>query len=354
MAGLKSALQIGPSGPRVRSRHAGEAKTRRDGEKKKRPSLDVVWREARELVWAHRSRLGLGFLLMIINRLAGLVLPASSKWLIDEVVDKSRADLLIPIALAAGAATAVQGATAFALSLVLGVAAQRSITDMRLAVQRHVERLPVRYFDSTKTGVLISRIMSDAEGIRNLVGNGIVQLVGSLLTAVDRARRALLAQLAAHDHHPGAACDLRRRDGDGVHAPAAAVPRARRPERRGHGPARGITRRHPHRQGLYRGAARGPGVREGRPQAVQEHREVDGGCVDRVGGVHAHRRHHRRADDRRRGPRDPRGHDDAWRVRDVRLLHRAWSPRHWSRSRRSAPRSPTPSPGSIASGKSGR
>ena len=121
---------------------------------------------------------------MIINRLAGLVLPASSKWLIDEVVNKSRADLLIPIALAAGAATAVQGATAFALSLVLGVAAQRSITDMRLAVQRHVERLPVRYFDSTKTGVLISRIMSDAEGIRNLVGNGIVQLVGSLLTAV--------------------------------------------------------------------------------------------------------------------------------------------------------------------------
>src|SRR5215203_3258897 len=182
MAGLKSALQIGPSGPRVRSATPASAKTP-DAEKKKRPSLDVVWREARELVWAHRSRLGLGFLLMIINRLAGLVLPASSKWLIDEVVNKSRADLLIPIALAAGAATAVQGATAFALSLVLGVAAQRSITDMRLAVQRHVERLPVRYFDSTKTGVLILRIMSDAEGVRNLVGNGIVQLVGSLLTA---------------------------------------------------------------------------------------------------------------------------------------------------------------------------
>ena len=184
MAGLKSSLQIGPSGPRVRSAMPASAKHAKDGEKKKRPSLDVVWREARELVWAHRSRLGLGFLLMIVNRLAGLVLPASSKWLIDEVVGKSRADLLIPIALAAGAATAVQGATAFALSLVLGVAAQRSITDMRLAVQRHVERLPVRYFDSTKTGVLISRIMSDAEGIRNLVGNGIVQLVGSLLTAV--------------------------------------------------------------------------------------------------------------------------------------------------------------------------
>ena len=76
MAGLKSSLQIGPSGPRVRSATPASAKHARDGEKKKRPSLDVVWREARELVWAHRSRLGLGFLLMIVNRLVGLVLPA--------------------------------------------------------------------------------------------------------------------------------------------------------------------------------------------------------------------------------------------------------------------------------------
>ena len=131
MAGLKSALQIGPSGPRVRSATPATAKHSRDGEKKKKPSLDVVWREARELIWAHRSRLGLGFLLMIVNRLAGLVLPASSKWLIDEVVGKSRADLLIPIALAAGAATAIQGATAYALSLVLGVAAQSALLLVR-------------------------------------------------------------------------------------------------------------------------------------------------------------------------------------------------------------------------------
>ena len=94
MAGLKSALQIGPSGPRVgrvRS-HGADGCARPPGcEKKKRPGLDVVWREARELVWAHRARLGLGFLLMVVNRLAGLVLPASSKWLIDEVIGKSRA-----------------------------------------------------------------------------------------------------------------------------------------------------------------------------------------------------------------------------------------------------------------------
>ena len=151
--------------------------------KKKWPGLGVAWREARELLWARRGRLALGFLLMVANRLAGLVLPASSKWLIDEVVGKGRADLLVPLAVAAGAATLVQGATGFGLSLVLGVAAQRSISDMRLAVERHVTRLPVRFFDSTKTGVLISRIMSDAEGIRNLVGTGIVQLLGSILTA---------------------------------------------------------------------------------------------------------------------------------------------------------------------------
>src|SRR5207253_832688 len=88
------------------------------------------------------------------------------------------------IALAAGAATIVQAVTSFALSQILGVAAQRAITDMRKRVQAHVMRLPVRYFDSTQTGILISRIMSDADGIRNLVGTGLVQLVGGLVTAV--------------------------------------------------------------------------------------------------------------------------------------------------------------------------
>src|SRR5215216_2120387 len=122
--------------------------------------------------------------LMAVSRLSGLVLPASSKILIDEVVNKHRSELLWPLALAAGAATIVQAVTGFLLSLVLGVAAQRSITEMRRSVEQHVARLPIRFFDSTKTGVLISRIMSDAEGIRNLVGTGLVQLTGSLLTAI--------------------------------------------------------------------------------------------------------------------------------------------------------------------------
>jgi subfamily B ATP-binding cassette protein MsbA len=152
-------------------------------EKKKRITPASAWRDARELIWAHRYRLALGMLLMILNRVVGLVLPASSKYLIDDVILKQRAELLIPLALAAGGATLVQALTSFSLSQILGVAAQRAITEMRKSVQQHVARLPIRYFDSTQTGILISRIMTDAEGIRNLVGTGLVQLVGSLVTA---------------------------------------------------------------------------------------------------------------------------------------------------------------------------
>jgi ABC-type multidrug transport system fused ATPase/permease subunit len=153
-------------------------------EQKKSITPAAAWRDARELVWAHRYRLALGMLLMIVNRLMGLVLPASSKYLIDDVILKQQGDLLIPLAMAAGGATLVQALTSFSLSQVLGVAAQRAITEMRKSVQQHVARLPIRYFDSTQTGILISRIMTDAEGIRNLVGTGLVQLVGSLVTAV--------------------------------------------------------------------------------------------------------------------------------------------------------------------------
>jgi len=153
-------------------------------EKKKRVNPTDAWRDARELIWAHRYRLALGMLLMIINRLVGLVLPTSSKYLIDDVILKHRSELLIPLALAVAGATLIQAISSFTLSQLLGVAAQRAITDMRKSVQEHVARLPIRYFDSTQTGVLISRIMSDAEGVRNLVGTGLVQLVGGLVTAV--------------------------------------------------------------------------------------------------------------------------------------------------------------------------
>jgi subfamily B ATP-binding cassette protein MsbA len=153
-------------------------------EPKKKLRVDDVWREAKELVWARRGRLGIGLILMLISRLAGMVLPTTSKYLVDDVINKGRHDLLPLLALAAGLATIVQAITSFALSQILGVAAQRAITDMRKRVEEHVLRLPVSYFDSTKSGILISRIMTDAEGIRNIVGSGLVQLVGSLVTAV--------------------------------------------------------------------------------------------------------------------------------------------------------------------------
>ena len=153
-------------------------------ESKKKIRWSSAWADARALVWAHRRRLLLGAILMIVNQAMGLVLPASTKYLIDVVIGKGRTDLLWKIAVAAGGATIVQAITSFSLSQVLGVAAQRAITEMRKKVQAQISRLPISYFDSTQTGKLISRIMNDAEGIRNLVGTGLVQLAGSFITAV--------------------------------------------------------------------------------------------------------------------------------------------------------------------------
>ena len=178
-------MRLPPAERRGRRGHAQlPRETPPETPKKKQLEAAAVWREARELVWARRGRIGLGLSLMLVNRLAGLVLPASSKYLIDDVAGKGRAELLVPLALVAGGATFVQAVTSFALSQVLGVAAQRAITEMRRRVEEHVARLPVRYFDGTQAGQLLSRIMSDAEGIRNLVGTGLVQLTGSVVTAV--------------------------------------------------------------------------------------------------------------------------------------------------------------------------
>lgn len=151
--------------------------------KKKGFATPGAWAEARTLVRTHRDRLILGMVLMLVSRGAGFVVPAMSGYVVDDVIGNGQSDLLLWLALGAAAATLVQAGTGFALSQVLGVAAQRAITEMRKRVQRHVTRLPVSYFDSTKTGVLISRVMTDAEGIRNLVGTGLAQLVGGFLTA---------------------------------------------------------------------------------------------------------------------------------------------------------------------------
>jgi ATP-binding cassette, subfamily B, putative efflux pump len=151
---------------------------------KKKIQAAATWREARSLMWDHRGKLGIGLGLMVVNRLTSFVLPASSKYLIDSVLGEGRADLLLPLALAVGGATILGAVTTFALSQVISVTAQGAIMEMRKRVQAHVTRLPISYFDSTKTGVLISRIMTDAQGIRNLVGTGIIQLIGGLFTAL--------------------------------------------------------------------------------------------------------------------------------------------------------------------------
>ncbi|HEY0658707.1 MAG TPA: ABC transporter ATP-binding protein [Pyrinomonadaceae bacterium] len=153
-------------------------------EKKKKINYASAWQEARNLIWRARWRLFFGSLLMLVSRLSGLVLPASTKFIGDEIFVNERYELLKWIALAIGISSLIQALTAFALSQILGVAAQRAITDMRKRVQQRIERLPISYFDSTQSGQLISRIMNDAEGIRNLVGTGLGQILGSIVTAV--------------------------------------------------------------------------------------------------------------------------------------------------------------------------
>ena len=143
-----------------------------------------AWQEARALIWRYRYRLALGLLLMLVSRGAGFVLPAMTRYVIDDVIPGGRADELLLLAGVAVGATVVQAATSFSLSQLLGVAAQRAITEVRKQVMAHVTRLPIRYFDATQTGVLISRIMTDAEGIRNLVGTGLVHLFGGVVTSV--------------------------------------------------------------------------------------------------------------------------------------------------------------------------
>ena len=140
--------------------------------------------EAGSLIREHRKTLSLGLALMVVNRLAGLALPAMPKFLIDNVIAQQQPDLLVTLVAVSAAAAVVQAITSFSLSQVVSIAAQGAIAKMRKEIQAHVLRLPVSYFDSTKTGVLISRIMTDPEGIRNLVGTGLVQLIGGFMTAI--------------------------------------------------------------------------------------------------------------------------------------------------------------------------
>jgi ABC-type multidrug transport system fused ATPase/permease subunit len=130
-----------------------------------------------------RRLLALGFLLMIVNRVSGLVLPYSTKFLIDSVIAKHHVELLRRLVLTVLCATVIQGITSFSLTQLLSKAAQRLIAELRQKVQTHISRLPVAFYDSNKTGMLVSRIMSDVEGVRNLLGTGLVDFAGGLLTS---------------------------------------------------------------------------------------------------------------------------------------------------------------------------
>ncbi len=145
--------------------------------------LSRVWSEARGLIWKYKGRLFLGLLLIIVNRVAGLVVPATGKFLVDDVILGQQADLLSALVLVAAAATLVQAATKYFSTPVLIITAQRAIAEMRKSLHKHVMRLPISYFDTTQTGILISRVMNDADGLRNLLGMGLVRLGGGLLTS---------------------------------------------------------------------------------------------------------------------------------------------------------------------------
>ncbi len=151
-------------------------------EKKKNAwkALPDVW----ALIKPRRGLLVLGLALMAVNRVCGLVLPASIKYFVDLVAIKHQVQVLRPIVLAVLLATIIQGLTSFTLTQLLSKSAQKMITELRRQVQAHIGRLPISFYDANKTGVLVSRIMSDVEGVRNLVGTGLVEFVGGLMTAV--------------------------------------------------------------------------------------------------------------------------------------------------------------------------
>ena len=154
------------------------------GNKAPGQQMKDVWPMVRDMILPRRKVIALGFVLMIINRLSGLVLPVSTKFLIDNVINARQIELLAPLVFGILGATLVQGVTSFALTQLLSKAGQSLIAELRRKVQHHIGLLPVAYYDANKSGMLVSRIMSDVEGVRNLIGTGLVDFVGGVLTAI--------------------------------------------------------------------------------------------------------------------------------------------------------------------------
>lgn len=153
-------------------------------EENARPRKQVtIGHVLKTIIWPRKKLLFVGLILIIISRLSGLVLPGASKYLIDNVIAERDFTMLWWLLAAVTGALIIQAVTSYALTQLLSVEAQLLIAKLRVQVQQKVLSLPVSYFDNTKSGALVSRIMTDVEGVRNLVGTGLVQLVGGLLTA---------------------------------------------------------------------------------------------------------------------------------------------------------------------------
>ena len=176
--GLEDTVRIAPEHALIED--MGEEKTK---PKKSAREMIAILPDIWELLRPRRGLLAAGFVLMGVNRVSGLVLPASTKFLIDDIIGKRNAQLLLPLVGAVLLATLVQGVTSFGLTQTLSKAAQKLIAELRRKVQEHVGRLPVAYYDANKTGALVSRIMNDVEGARNLISTGLVEFTGGLLTA---------------------------------------------------------------------------------------------------------------------------------------------------------------------------
>jgi subfamily B ATP-binding cassette protein MsbA len=151
----------------------------------KKPERKVTMGQVfKTIIWPRRNQLFLGLFLIIISRLSGLILPGASKYLIDDVIPSNDLNMLKWLIIAVVASIVVQSVTSYALTQILSVEAQHLIAKLRSQVQKHIIKLPIRYFDNAKTGELVSRIMTDVEGVRNLVGTGFAQMIGGILTAV--------------------------------------------------------------------------------------------------------------------------------------------------------------------------
>ncbi|WP_108809355.1 ABC transporter ATP-binding protein [Aquimarina spinulae] len=152
--------------------------------KSKRKSKVTIGQAFKTIIWPRKNLVFIGLLLIVLSRLAGLVLPMASKYLMDDVIAKKDYEMLKMLLIGVGLAILVQAVTSFLLTRILSVQAQFLISELRAQVQKKVLSLPISFFDNTKSGALVSRIMSDVEGVRNLIGTGLVQLVGGTITAI--------------------------------------------------------------------------------------------------------------------------------------------------------------------------